>query len=197
MLRRWRTLADGYDPHRILIGETYVLDPDRARCVLRQRRRAEPRVQLHAPALEVRRRPRCAPRSRKPSSTCPRTRGRCGRAATTTTIASPSRWCDDDPAKIRAALVMLMGLRGTPFLYYGDEIGMPDTEIPDRPRARSRSACSTARASAAIRSARRCPGPASPARATPRPASSRGSRSATSPRATWPTSATIPTRCSR
>ena len=28
-------------------------------------------------------------------------------------------------------MVMLMGLRGTPFLYYGDEIGMPDTEIPD------------------------------------------------------------------
>jgi alpha-glucosidase len=27
-------------------------------------------------------------------------------------------------------MVMLMGLRGTPFLYYGDEIGMPDTEIP-------------------------------------------------------------------
>jgi len=26
--------------------------------------------------------------------------------------------------------VMLMGLRGTPFLYYGDEIGMADTEIP-------------------------------------------------------------------
>ena len=25
---------------------------------------------------------------------------------------------------------MLMGLRGTPFLYYGDEIGMPDTDVP-------------------------------------------------------------------
>jgi len=42
-----------------------------------------------------------------------------------------TRWCEDDPAKTRAALVMLMGLRGTPFLYYGDEIGMPDTDIPD------------------------------------------------------------------
>ena len=27
-------------------------------------------------------------------------------------------------------MVMLMGLRGTPFLYYGDEIGMPDTDVP-------------------------------------------------------------------
>ena len=42
----------------------------------------------------------------------------------------PTRWCDDDPAKTRAALVMLLGLRGTPFLYYGDEIGMPDTDVP-------------------------------------------------------------------
>jgi alpha-glucosidase len=25
---------------------------------------------------------------------------------------------------------MLLGLRGTPFLYYGDEIGMPDTDVP-------------------------------------------------------------------
>jgi alpha-glucosidase len=43
----------------------------------------------------------------------------------------PSRWAGEDPAKTRAAMMMLMGLRGTPFLYYGDEIGMPDTEIPD------------------------------------------------------------------
>ncbi|HET9727959.1 MAG TPA: alpha-amylase family glycosyl hydrolase, partial [Acidimicrobiia bacterium] len=43
----------------------------------------------------------------------------------------PTRWCGNDPVKTRAAMVMLMGLRGTPFLYYGDEIGMPDTNVPD------------------------------------------------------------------
>jgi alpha-glucosidase len=42
----------------------------------------------------------------------------------------PTRWCKNDPARTRAALVMLMGLRGTPFLYYGDEIGMIDTDVP-------------------------------------------------------------------
>ena len=31
VLRRWRKLADSYDPHRVLIGETYVLDPDDVR----------------------------------------------------------------------------------------------------------------------------------------------------------------------
>ena len=43
----------------------------------------------------------------------------------------PTRWCKNDPARTRAALVMLMGLRGTPFLYYGDEIGMIDTDVPE------------------------------------------------------------------
>ena len=42
----------------------------------------------------------------------------------------PTRWCKNDPARTRAALVMLLGLRGTPFLYYGDEIGMVDTDVP-------------------------------------------------------------------
>jgi alpha-glucosidase len=41
-----------------------------------------------------------------------------------------TRWGQNDPARARTALVMLMGLRGTPFLYYGDEIGMPDTNVP-------------------------------------------------------------------
>ena len=38
-----------------------------------------------------------------------------------------TRWAGGDPARTRAALMILLGLRGTPFLYYGDEIGLPDT----------------------------------------------------------------------
>ena len=33
-------------------------------------------------------------------------------------------------ARARLAIVMLLGLRGTPFLYYGEEIGMPNVTIP-------------------------------------------------------------------
>ena len=40
----------------------------------------------------------------------------------------PSRWCEGDPERIRCSLMTLLTLRGTPFLYYGDEIGM--TEVP-------------------------------------------------------------------
>ena len=40
-----------------------------------------------------------------------------------------TRWAGGDEAKTRAALLMLLGLRGTAFLYYGDEIGMPDVPL--------------------------------------------------------------------
>jgi len=34
------------------------------------------------------------------------------------------------PARARVAAMMLLTLRGTPFLYYGEEIGMPDVPVP-------------------------------------------------------------------
>jgi len=40
---------------------------------------------------------------------------------------------DNDPRKLRLMLSLLFGLPGTPFLYYGDEIGMgDDLDLPDR-----------------------------------------------------------------
>src|SRR5690606_10941887 len=33
--------------------------------------------------------------------------------------------------RARAAVVLLMGLRNTPFVYYGEEIGMEDVDIPE------------------------------------------------------------------
>jgi alpha-glucosidase len=49
----------------------------------------------------------------------------------------PTRWCDGDDRRIRAALLVLLTLRGTPLLYYGDEIGMQEHEVPpDRIRDR-------------------------------------------------------------
>jgi alpha-glucosidase len=43
----------------------------------------------------------------------------------------PTRWGGGDERKVRLALLLLLTLRGTPVLYYGDEIGMPETEVPD------------------------------------------------------------------
>ena len=42
----------------------------------------------------------------------------------------PTRWCGGDVAAAKAVLLLLLTLRGTTFLYYGDEIGMRDTEVP-------------------------------------------------------------------
>jgi alpha-glucosidase len=42
-----------------------------------------------------------------------------------------TRWAGDDPARARLALMLLLTLRGTPFLYYGDELGLP--EVPTDP----------------------------------------------------------------
>jgi glycosidase len=38
--------------------------------------------------------------------------------------------CDEDDAKVRCALLALLTLRGTSVLYYGDELGMRQVEIP-------------------------------------------------------------------
>jgi alpha-glucosidase len=40
-----------------------------------------------------------------------------------------TRWAGDDPARTRAALLLLLCLRGTPVLYQGDEIGLGDVEV--------------------------------------------------------------------
>jgi glycosidase len=40
-----------------------------------------------------------------------------------------TRWAGGDSRKARLALLMLLSLRGTPVLYQGDEIGMPDVKL--------------------------------------------------------------------
>lgn len=41
-----------------------------------------------------------------------------------------TRWAHGDERKIRCGLMMLFALKGTPVVYYGDEIGMGDTFVP-------------------------------------------------------------------
>jgi alpha-glucosidase len=45
-------------------------------------------------------------------------------------VRAPTRWGEDDPALARLAMLMLLTLRGTPVLYYGDEIGMRQVDVP-------------------------------------------------------------------
>jgi alpha-glucosidase len=130
VLRRWRKLADGYDPNRVLIGETFVLDPDALPTFYGSNDElnlAFNFMLLFAPfqAADLRAAIESAEALYPPDGWPVWTGGNHDNHR------FPTRWCGNDERKTRAAMVMLMGLRGTPFLYYGDEIGMPDTDIPD------------------------------------------------------------------
>ena len=62
------------------------------------------------------------------------------------------------PAQARVAAMLLLTLRGTPTLYYGDEIGMRDVAIPPEQRAGPVGAARARQGSGATRCARRCSG---------------------------------------
>jgi alpha-glucosidase len=126
VLRRWRALADRQDPQRILVGETYVLDLDQ---LVPYYGAGEDELHLafnflfvHSDLDAVQLRTIVeGMEERLPEAAWPVWTGSnhdAGRMAT--------RWARGDPARTRAALLMLLTLRGTPFLYYGDEIGLTD-----------------------------------------------------------------------
>ena len=128
--RRWRAIANTYDPPRLLLGETHVFDVDalasfyghddelglafnfmfmhdefaldRLRATV-----AETEAALVADAWPV------------------------WTMSNHDISRFPTRWCNGDDARARCALVLLLTLRGTPVLYYGDELGLPDTVVPD------------------------------------------------------------------
>ena len=128
--RRWRTLADGYEPGRVLVGETWLFDP-----VLLATYYGTETDELHlcfnfsfifedldpAPLRAIVEATEAAlPEGAQPAWT----------GSNHDVGRFPSRWCGGDAARIRCALLTMLTLRGTPFLYYGDEIGMPEVPIP-------------------------------------------------------------------
>lgn len=45
-------------------------------------------------------------------------------------IRFPTRFAGDDPARTKQMLAVLLSMRGTPFLYQGDELGLPQGDVP-------------------------------------------------------------------
>jgi alpha-glucosidase len=129
--RGWRTIADGYDPQRILVAETWVFEP---RELARYYGTGDDELHLcfnfslvfsefRAEAL---REVVGSTEAALPSGSQPAWTGSnhdVGRF--------PTRWCDGSDERSRCALTALLALRGTPFLYYGDEIGMIDVPVPE------------------------------------------------------------------
>ncbi len=130
VLRRWRRIAEDYDPPRLLLGATWVPEPQRLTeyygqrdelqlaqnyllpCARLDKDELKPVVEAWLDALGDR--------------GCPVWTGsshdHLGRLA--------SRWCDGDTRKVRLALSMLLTLPGTVVLYQGDELGLEDVPVP-------------------------------------------------------------------
>jgi alpha-glucosidase len=131
VFRRWRTIAQTYRPTRILIGETWARDiedlmryygsgTDELDLAFNFALVLEQLTPEHTPLI-VQATERALPRGAWPVWTG--SNHDVGRFTT--------RWCGDDENRIRCVLMMLLTLRGTPFLYYGDEIGMGNLFVPD------------------------------------------------------------------
>ncbi len=129
ILKRWRVIADGYEPTRLLIGETNV---ELLSTLAQFYGTGDDELQggfnfvfINAPLeAEAMRTVVEDTEAVLPSGAWPIWTGSnhdVSRLAT--------RWAGGDPAKVKVALLILLTLRGTPFLYQGDEIGLTDGPI--------------------------------------------------------------------
>ena len=130
MYRDWRTIADGYQPPRLLLGETWVGDLDG----LAPSTATDDELQLafnfpfvFASLHRAEAWPRWWPRRRQalPAAACP-----VWTASNHDVGRFPTAGAAGDERKTRLALLVLATLPGTLVLYYGDEIGMTDVAVP-------------------------------------------------------------------
>ena len=127
--RRWRTIAREYDPQRLLLGETWVSDPAELAKYYGDDDELHlpmifPFTLAHLDAAELRE------IVEGTEQTFPRYAWPVWCGSNHDIVRFPTRWCAGDESKIRCALMVLLGLRGTPILYYGDELGMEQVAIP-------------------------------------------------------------------
>jgi len=133
--RDWRRLADAYEPQRVLLGEVYVLDipawagyygsgSDELNLAFNF-------ALVHAGLDAEQMRPIVA----RTEAALPPGAWPCWIGSNHDVGRFTTRWCGGDEALARCALLMLVTLRGTPSLYYGDELALPDGDVPpDRVR---------------------------------------------------------------
>ncbi|MGZ4302572.1 MAG: alpha-amylase family glycosyl hydrolase [Gaiellaceae bacterium] len=129
VLRRWRSLAAGYEPQRLFVGETWVMDLEELASFYGSNDELQLAFNfpfmfagLDAAALAavVKRTEAVLPDGALPVWAL----------SNHDVVRFPTRMCDEDDAKVRAALLALLTLRGTSVLYYGDELGMGQVDIP-------------------------------------------------------------------
>jgi alpha-glucosidase len=128
--RRWRALADAQEPQRILLGETHIRELEQM-AAFYGTGEDELHLAFNFPfvysdfdaeelAGVVARTERLLPQAAWPVWT----------ASNHDSGRFPTRWCGGDDRLAGLALIALLTLRGTPVLYYGDELGMTEVEVP-------------------------------------------------------------------
>ncbi len=129
VLRRWRQLADTYEPPRMLLGETLVHEIETMATYYGDGS-DELNLAFNYPFLDA---PLDASALR---AIVEKTEGQLPAGAWPLWTGSnhdvsrlATRWAGGSPVKARLALLMLSTLRGSPLLYQGDEIGLPDTPL--------------------------------------------------------------------
>jgi alpha-glucosidase len=130
ILREWRALAETYDPPRLLLGEAYSLEVEQWAGYFGERddqldlafafmltHAALDADEMRGVVSEI--------EAALPAHAWPCWAGSnhdIGRLAT--------RWAKGDESRARCALLILLGLCGTPCLYYGDELALEAGAVP-------------------------------------------------------------------
>jgi alpha-glucosidase len=129
VLRRWRAIADAYDPPRVFVGETFLPDVSLIAPFYGQDDQLHLAFDIPMLFAPLEARP-LADLVRETEAELPAGAQPCYTGGNHDVDRFPTRWAHDDPDRTRCALLILLTLRGTPFLYYGDELGMPQTDVP-------------------------------------------------------------------
>ncbi len=133
--RGWRRLANAYDPPRVLLGEVYVLEiPAWARYYgsgSDELNLAFNFALVHADFdAEQMRAVVAQTEAELPPDAWP-----CWIGSNHDVGRFTTRWCDGDEQLARCVLLILLALRGTASLYYGDELALPNGRVlPERVR---------------------------------------------------------------
>jgi alpha-glucosidase len=127
VLRRWNGIARSYDPDRVLVGETFFGDLDLLPSFYGDGDEID--LAFNIAFVFHRFNAGLADVVDKVERIFPAHAWPCWVGSNHDVSRFPTRWARGDERKARLAVLMLLTLRGTPFLYYGDEIGMTDRQF--------------------------------------------------------------------
>jgi alpha-glucosidase len=131
VFRRWREISVAREPERVLIGETVVHDVETLVTFygtgVDELHLAFNFVFVHGEFSAA----TLAPVVAKTEELMPAQAWPVWTLGNHDVTRFPTRWAGGDERRVRLALMLLLTLRGTPVLYYGDEIGMVEADVPE------------------------------------------------------------------